>query len=123
MKHNPNFMAEISQEINIHKKCCFILEIPIGYTFQDLKKAYREKAKKWHPDHNNNTEESKKKFIILKCAYDFLAKNIFPDIDLLNSIYFKKEDDYNHWKLFLWWREQFFNISEEGKQKIRKSCI
>ena len=44
-----------------------------GASKADARKAYRELAKKWHPDkHPNNVEEAKLKFQAIQKAYDSL---------------------------------------------------
>jgi len=49
------------------------LGIPIGASKADARKAYRELAKKWHPDkHPTNQEEAKLKFQAIQKAYDSL---------------------------------------------------
>ncbi|MEL7005868.1 MAG: DnaJ domain-containing protein, partial [Bacteroidota bacterium] len=48
-----------------------ILELPVGATPAQIKKAYRRLAKKYHPD-LNKSESAKKKFIEIHEAYKFL---------------------------------------------------
>lgn len=49
------------------------LGVPIGTTKPELKKAYRQLAKQWHPDkHPDNQEEAKIKFQAIQRAYDSL---------------------------------------------------
>lgn len=44
-----------------------------GASKAEAKKAYRDLAKKWHPDkHPNNQEEAKLKFQAIQKAYDSL---------------------------------------------------
>lgn len=43
-------------------------------TDDDLKKAYRKLALKWHPDKNlDNAEEAKKQFQVIQAAYEVLS--------------------------------------------------
>ena len=51
-----------------------ILEISEGATQEDIKKAYRKLALKWHPDKNpNNREEAEEKFKEISKAYEILG--------------------------------------------------
>lgn len=40
----------------------------------DIKKAYRRMAMKWHPDQNQDSDESKAKFLEIQTAYEELTK-------------------------------------------------
>lgn len=51
-----------------------ILGIPLNSSLEDIKKAYREKARLYHPD-LNRTPGAKEKFIEATEAYDFLITN------------------------------------------------
>jgi curved DNA-binding protein CbpA len=57
-------------------KCYQILELSLNATQEEIKKAYRRLAKKWHPDnYHHNPEEEKiaqKKFIEISEAYHIL---------------------------------------------------
>jgi hypothetical protein len=48
-----------------------ILEIPVNSSIEDIKKAYRKKARLYHPDINHSAD-AKDKFIKATEAYDFL---------------------------------------------------
>jgi DnaJ-class molecular chaperone len=123
MKSNYYIIKEISTNRDIYKTCCSILGISENFTPQELRKAYREKARKYHPDHNDGSEESKKRFIILKCAYDFLLNGSFSEFSI-NSIYGEEErEKKNFWRIFSSWKNQFFDFSYTKKNTNRKSCI
>ena len=54
-------------------------------SFADIKKRYRELAKKHHPDVNNGSEKAENNFKIISVAYKFLsdkkkAQRIRPDL-------------------------------------------
>lgn len=49
-----------------------ILGIKEDATEEEIKKAYRKLAKKYHPDLNKTDPDAKEKFIELKEAYDIL---------------------------------------------------
>jgi curved DNA-binding protein CbpA len=51
-----------------------ILGIPASSTLEEIKKAYRKKARLYHPD-INNAPDSKDRFIEATEAYDFLVAN------------------------------------------------
>ncbi|XP_037947969.1 dnaJ homolog subfamily C member 16 [Teleopsis dalmanni] len=74
-------------------------------TLQDIRKAYKEKAKKWHPDKNSNPE-AEKKFVEIKKAYEILSDNdrrrIYNQYGITNedSQYFKKKHDYSQYNRY-----------------------
>ena len=52
-----------------------ILGIPKNATLEEIKKAYRREAMKWHPDRRNNSTEAKERFQQAADAYKFLSEN------------------------------------------------
>ena len=52
-----------------------ILDISKTATNDDIKKAYRKLAIKWHPDKNNNSKESEEMFKKIAEAYSVLSDN------------------------------------------------
>lgn len=61
-----------------------ILQVDKNATDDDLKKAYRKLAMKWHPDKNpNNKREAEAKFKQISEAYEVLKNN--PLFALLNG--------------------------------------
>lgn len=60
-----------------------VLDIRNDATLSDIKKAYRLKAKLYHPDSNNSMQDSSAKFIEIKEAYDILKnQNLRNKYDL-----------------------------------------
>lgn len=53
-----------------------LLEVPPTATIDDIKKAYRRLAKKWHPDTNGGSTEAADMFKKVKAAYDCLVDPI-----------------------------------------------
>jgi hypothetical protein len=51
-----------------------VLGLQKGCTIDDIKKAYRKKAREYHPD-INHAPEAKDKFILVTEAYEFLISN------------------------------------------------
>jgi len=73
LKHDPDFMEKFTRDLEARKAAAIILEIDELAGKEKLKKAYRAAAAKYHPDHNGNTPEANKRFILVKCAYELLA--------------------------------------------------
>lgn len=123
MKHDPDFMEKFTRDLEARKAAAIILEIDELAGGEKLKKAYRTAAAKYHPDHNGNTPEANKRFILVKCAYELLAFDKPCDI-LLREINTwprvpEKDGKYkldNPWGHFLWWREKFFDSNEKNEE-------
>lgn len=54
-----------------------ILELVPGATTEEVKKAYRRLAMKWHPDRNGNSKASEEKFKQIKKAYETLSDSSY----------------------------------------------
>ena len=100
MKHN--------QKISDARK---ILGIPKSATEQEVRRAYRDLVKKWHPD-TNKTKEAKNKMQEINHAFEIIMKEQFNVID--------PWEDYGKW-----WLKQYGNdpiwgnyVSEEDKISI-----
>lgn len=50
-----------------------VLELHPGASAEEVKKAYRRLAMKWHPDRNGNSKVSEEKFKQIKHAYEVLS--------------------------------------------------
>ena len=50
-----------------------ILEVPETASAEDIKKEYRKMSLKWHPDKNQNSQESVDKFQKISAAYEILG--------------------------------------------------
>lgn len=53
-----------------------LLEVPHTASIDDIKKAYRRLAKKWHPDKNGGSKVAEEMFKKIKAAYDCLIDPI-----------------------------------------------
>jgi len=131
MKDDFAFMERITRDLEARKAACKILEVEENASKEQLKKAYRRVATKFHPDKNLNDPDANKKFTLANCAYELLAEDK-PCPELLEEINtwegVSKDDKYkldNPWGHFLWWREKFFDSesNEKKKQKRSNSCI
>jgi len=132
LKHDPDFMEKFTRDLEARKAAAIILEIDELAGGEKLKKAYRAAAAKYHPDHNGNTPEANKRFILVKCAYELLAfdkpcDSLLREIDTWPGV--PKDKKYkldNPWGHFLWWREKFFDSNEKkekNNESKRSSCI
>lgn len=132
MKHDPDFMEKITRDLDARKAAAKILDVCESANSDKLKIAYRIAANKYHPDHNGNTLEANKRFVMIKCAYELLAFGK-PCTELLQEINrwpgVPEDGKYkldNPWGHFLWWREKFYDSEvNKGKSyaKKRSSCI
>lgn len=98
----------------MRRTACKILDVSEKADSRQLKRAFRRMAKKFHPDKNPSDAGAKKKFRLVKCAYELLAENK-PSLELLqestSGATSPENEKYhldNSWGLFLWWRDKFF---------------
>lgn len=97
-----------------------ILGIAPGSSEEEIKKAYRDLAKKWHPDANGGDKASEEKFKEISAAYELLKKgnwNYNPhrqQIPNINDIFEQFEMDFNPFNPF---KQQKRNI------KRRKAIV
>ena len=77
-----------------------VLEIKEGSSTEEVKKAYRELAKKYHPDQYGNNplqELAEEKMIELNEAYDNLTKNSKGCIRIPNTSSISRKESYPNW--------------------------
>ena len=87
-----------------------ILEVPFSATEEQIKKAYRIQAIKFHPDKHNGEEFFTKKFIEIKEAYDLLSNNEERrKYDIEFNVYYKTSEP-----------SQKENTSNETNEKFHK---
>ena len=81
----------------------------------EIKRAYRQLAKAYHPDGRATSKARDRQFRRVTRAYQLLASEeyspalaatVLDDADGKNDG--KKTG--NPWRFFLWWREQFFDL-------------
>ena len=108
------FAEKIINDSKARRAARQILHVSEGESKEGLKRAYRQASLKYHPDHNPDDKEAHKRFLLVKCAYELLAKDK-PCMMLLKQIEswpgVPEDDRYdldNLWGHFLWWREKFF---------------
>jgi len=130
MKEDSEFMEKITRDIEARKAACKVLGISEDADKKEMKKAYRKASMKYHPDHNKGDADAAKKFVLVKCAYELLAKDK-PCLQLLEEVNTwegvpddSKYNLENQWGHFLWWREKFFGSEKQkGSDSERSSCI
>ena len=129
MKEDFEFMGRISRELEARKAARKILEVEEDISREQLKKAYRRVAIKFHPDKNLNDPDANKKFTLINCAYALLAEDkpcpqLLKEINTWEGV--PEDDKYkldNPWGHFLWWREKFFVPEKKTKSDKPTSCI
>jgi hypothetical protein len=107
-------MERMSLDLETRRAACEVLGVDDMADRNQLKKAYRRAAVKFHPDKNLQDPNANRRFALVKCAYELLAEDK-PCRELLKEINswpgIPEDDKYkldNPWGHFLWWREKFF---------------
>ncbi|MFN6946724.1 MAG: DnaJ domain-containing protein [Cytophagaceae bacterium] len=87
-----------------------ILSLPHNASEDDIKKAYRQKAKECHPD-VNNSPDAHKKFMQIRMAYEILLRNKQEKRLLSTKRYSVKHYDFSTY------RNQIKTFTYENKRK------
>jgi len=129
---DADFVKRISLDLKTRRMACKVLEVDEIADKEQIKKAYRRVAIKFHPDKNPRDPEANKKFTLVKCAYELLVEDK-PCPALLEEINswlgVPENDKYNlanRWGHFLWWHEKYFDSEkreENNPNDKRSSCI
>jgi DnaJ-class molecular chaperone len=100
------------RKLDIKKKARNILGVPDKADMYMIRHAYRELAKRYHPDNNPNDNSLPKKFILITEAYEILCgvKNAGR-----HSIFEANEDSVNEQSIkdkpyWEWWIERFGDL-------------
>jgi DnaJ-class molecular chaperone len=89
-----------------------VLEIPFNSSNEEIKKAFRIKAIKYHPDKNNGEENFSKKFLEVKEAYDNLIDpELRKKFDVDYEQYYNNRQKNNH---------NFVTEANEEKKSVEK---
>lgn len=98
--------------VDIKKKARNILGVPDEADMKTIRHAYRELARKYHPDINPNDKSLPERFILITEAYEVLSgvKN-FGRYSLLEAtgdcVKGPPFKDKPYWD---WWKERFGNL-------------
>ncbi len=108
------FREVLQDELRAREAACRLLEVSPGAGPDELKAAYRRKAKAHHPDRNLEDRDAARKFLMVRCAYELLAHGR-PCAQLLAEIgswpEMSRTDRHrleNPWSYFVWWRDHYF---------------
>ena len=110
-----DFMQRITLDLRTRHAACEVLQVKENISKKELKKAYTRASLKYHPDHNQHDPDASRKFVLVKCAYELLAKDkpcpaLLEEVKSWSGI--PEDHKYkldNLWGHFLWWREKFFD--------------
>jgi tetratricopeptide (TPR) repeat protein len=100
-----------------------ILELKTTATLTEIKQAYRQKARKWHPDrfvnHPENQQEAEEKFKEINQAYDILKKSFLSSQQGNFNQNNQQKQTSNNPDIFIVKKtpEYFYNLGVETAQK------
>ncbi len=115
LRDDCEFGERILRDLQARRAACRVLDVDDDAGAEELKRAYRQASVKYHPDHNPGDEAARGKFLLAKCAYELLAKDVPCDLLLgqMECIREVPQDNRyrldNAWGHFLWWCEKFFD--------------
>lgn len=129
MKEDFEFLEKIRHDLEACKAAHKILRF-FEYADKGVsKKAYRKVSMKYHRDHNQCDLNTGKKFALINCAYELLARDKpCPKLPEEINVWEGMPEDYEY-KLdnlrghFLRWGEKFFDSAEKKEQNRERSCI
>ena len=101
-----------------YQKACNILELNHGFSLQELKKKYYKKALEFHPDKNNNVQQSEF-FKEINEAYSFLNKTT----DISDDYEYKCGEESNYNIIVDNFIKLFSNINDKTSVDIIKNII
>ncbi len=108
------WQKEIRLQLEREKKARRILEVSDSADWEEIKRAWRKKALKYHPDREETTDEPHQEFLLAQSAYMYLTGGEHgEDLDNEPSADTEITDGKyrldNTWGYFLWWKERFFD--------------
>jgi DnaJ domain len=100
-------------QIKREKKALAILGLNMSWSIGQIKRAWRQKVFRVHPDRNQGNETAQRKVILLTCAYKYLIDGKggtdLDGVDINNEIVNLDNDcrsderEYNDW-----WKNNYF---------------
>jgi len=109
-----DWQAEIRLLQKREQRARDILSVPETASMDEIKRAWRRESLKHHPDHHGGSIESRQRFILIHCAYRYLAEGRGgEELDSKDSppsvlIDGKYQLD-NPWGYWCWWRDKYFD--------------
>lgn len=103
---------EAVKAVDIKRKARKILGVPDDAGTEKIRQAYRELAKKYHPDHNGGDQSLADKFKLISEAYEILSgqKNSGRYNIVKADVDDSKEPSFDHKSYWEWWKERFGDL-------------